>query len=426
MPKDLSSYYVERLASIYRSKPKASATIALLTKAVTGDGLVFDLNTAFDLEQAFGDQLDTIGKYVGAPRDVGVVDFTNFFGFVTYAYPTGTDNEHGFISYSSISLNRDAVWLKYASSGRSSSMLPDFSYRQLIKLKIVTNSSDNTTGSIQDQIELFYNRALQLRDNQNMTMTYFYSRTFQLPTTVLEQYLPRPMGVGITIVEAIGFDVRVGTQPAYTSETPHPIVDFGITNTSVIKIFSITNVTHTPFTIDSIIIDSPFVVANFSPSLPVTLNFGEELTFTVQLFTAGEPLGPISIPLEMTVFSEAGAAIYRSWMEADIIAGVTKQMFTSWFSIVQSVSPADYTTHAGDKFIDLGVLDSLEDINILSLVFSGDLDWVIGFTPPTVIHNGGYDQFAINVLTNDGGTLTIEHDGLNSPFVLYLHGVTPT
>ncbi len=375
MSKDISSYYVERLASQYRNKPKAAETIALLAKAVTADGLAFDLNTAFDLDLAFGDQLDTIGKYVGAPRDVGVVDFTNFFGFVSYAYPTGTDNEHGFTSYTSLSLNRDAVWLRYNTTGRSSSMLPDFSYRQLIKLKIVTNSSDNTTGSIQEQIRLFYPGALQLRDNQDMTMTYFYSRAFQLPTTVLEAYLPRPMGVGITVLEAIGFDVSVDGVSTFTSETPEPSVDFGAIQFANTKTFLLTNV-GSSFEVLAFSSSSPvFTVESTTPLVPLTLGVGDTLEFVVKASSA-EQVQNLNGVVSILISSAAGLSsfdinvhvsidgVFLNWMSFDNFDDYANGALTtpsdSWGWALSGTTEQFFPLIATDNFESYanGVLDA--------------------------------------------------------------------
>lgn len=271
-------YYIAKLASIYRSQPKASATVGLFVKQALADGLALQLGAAFDLDLAYGDQLDTIGKYVGVSRDVGTPDFRPYFGFVDYNYPAGDQNLNGFTSYASLSLNASGRWLKYAMKALSMSQLSDFQYIQLIKLKILTNSSFNTVSAIQDEIATFFAGQLHLRDNKNMTMTYFYGSSFQLPTTVLAGNLPRPMGVGIEIFTDIGFDVTMDGTPVFNSASVNPQV---VLDDNPVQ-FVLTNVQTLPFTITEIDITEPdFTIFDISPALPVTLNQGDSLSFKI-------------------------------------------------------------------------------------------------------------------------------------------------
>lgn len=324
-PTPLSAYYADRLASIYRGKPKASATISLLVRQIIADGLALDLDPAFDLDTATGQRLDIIGKYVGAPRDVGVPDTRPYFGFVTYDYPAGDQNLHGFTSYTSLSLNSDGIFLQYEFLGKSTSQLPDYTYRQLLKLKIATNSSNNSMDAIQKQIEDFFPGQLQLRDNQDMSLDYFYGSTFQLPVSVLTSALPRPMGVRVNASKAIGFDVAVDTIPAYTSETPHPLVDWGLISSSTAKAFLLTNATESPFTVLTITADGDFSVSDIAPALTVALAQGESVGFNVTA-NVGEGL-TLSGTLRVYLSSAAGLSVYTTQLAATKDTSVSPILF---------------------------------------------------------------------------------------------------
>jgi hypothetical protein len=314
---DVVNYYVAKLASIYRNKPKAAATVALFTKQMLADMLADQLNFAFDLDQAFGSQLDTIGKYVGVSRDVGTPDFKPYFGFVTGDYPAGDQNLNGFTSATSLTLNASVVWLRAGMLAQSISQLTDFSYRQLIKIKITTNSSNNTMSEIQDQIQTSFPGQLQLRDNQDMTMSYFYGQSFQLPVLVLQANLPRPMGVGITVSPAIAFDVAIDDVPSYTSETPDPFVDFGSVPVSDAKTFTLTNATATSITIEAIDVSGPiFSVSGISPSLPVTLAAGQSANFVISA-TSLIP-GDFFDSLVITISSVIGTAVYHTLLQIEV------------------------------------------------------------------------------------------------------------
>ena len=284
MIKEVADYYVQRLGNLYRTKPKAAATIALLAKQTLADNLVSSFNAGFDLDLAVGEQLDIIGKYVGVSRDVQVEDTRPYFGFVTATYPTEPQNPNGFVIAASISINADGVWYEAEFSNQSTTQLADYQYKQLLKIKISTNSSDNTMASLQKQIETFFNGQLQCRDNKDMTMAYYYSRSIQLPLSVLQSYLPRPMGVGITVDRAPEWDMEVNGIASFNSSTPSPSLSIEITDT----LFELTNASDTSFTVIAIELDDPaYSLSGLVPSLPAVVGMPGLLTF--HLIASGTP-----------------------------------------------------------------------------------------------------------------------------------------
>ena len=92
----LLDYYAARLGILYRSRPKADATVRLCVKQALADDLANDLEHAFDITTAVGPQLDTIGKYIGAPRNVVTTLDRPYFGFQTYSL---AGNNNGFQDY---------------------------------------------------------------------------------------------------------------------------------------------------------------------------------------------------------------------------------------------------------------------------------------------------------------------------------------
>lgn len=309
---NLIQYYVQRLASIYRDKPRASATVALLAKQMLADGLPLDIGEAFDIDLAVGNQLDVIGKYVGAPRDVGVEDTRPYFGFVGYDYPAGTQNPNGFVLYESLSMNAQGIWYEYGFTNQSTSQLTDYAYRQLLKLKVSTNTSNDTMEDIQNEIAAFFPGQLQVRDNQDMSMTYYFGSTFQLPLSVLQAYLPRPMGVKVTAVEALGFDVQVDNEPFCTSETPIAgrKIDFGSIQFADVKTVKITNAKTSSFNIIAITFTSTvFSVESISPSLPATLGTGDDITFSLKA-SSTDPAPDVNATMSVFIVSGAGLARY--------------------------------------------------------------------------------------------------------------------
>jgi hypothetical protein len=258
---DLTDYYADLLAYQFRGLPNASRTVKLLTKQAAADLFVQQLLTCYDIDQAVGTQLDVLGKYVGASRNIGVVIERPYFGFWDYAFTrditkyqgtwipstddpvipaaaggnTGwwyvaseagtstapiaetfacgdiifsdgatwakstTENGNGLTNYLDSATNRNGVFYDYAFFANQNSDLTDAEYRTVIKLKIILNANDGTLATIMDYLVAFFPGQISLIDGTNMHMTYTVLSTVPLSQALLELYLPRPMGVGITV-----------------------------------------------------------------------------------------------------------------------------------------------------------------------------------------------------------------------------------
>lgn len=257
---EIAEYYVDRLILQYRTKPRARATVAIAVKQALADDLASSLAAAFDLESAVGAQLDVIGKYVGVPRNVGVVAAIGYFGLWSYsssrnpanyqgtwdpntnspALPDPTtvpgdwyvaraagdstapiasswlagdiivsdgvawsreddDNGNGLTTYANPATNSAGEFYSYSSAARSVTDLTDASYRTVIKLRIAQNQSDGTLASIVAMLHQFFPSQISVIDNRDMTLAYTVLSTVPLARELLLAFLPRPMGVGITV-----------------------------------------------------------------------------------------------------------------------------------------------------------------------------------------------------------------------------------
>lgn len=188
------SYYVRLLAFQY-GLPKAQATIAALVNQAVMDGLPDAVQNAFNVNTAQGAQLDVLGKYIGLPRTIGEPDPLPYFGFVDYA---GGGNENGFTDYDG-SVNALGVFFQYQYFGQRNTNLSDDAYSFMLALKIILNASDGTLYSIQAFLNALLPGLVTVVDNKNMTLTYNVSPGAPVSPAVLEPYLPKPMGVGVTI-----------------------------------------------------------------------------------------------------------------------------------------------------------------------------------------------------------------------------------
>jgi hypothetical protein len=158
---ELIEYYASLLIIQYRNKPKAVATIETVAKLALIDQLPLSVQNAYSIGSAVGVQLDILGKYVGVTR--------NGFGF--FAQP--------------ITLN-------------------DIDFATLIRLAIMSNNSGSSLADIQNLLFTFFPGQILVIDHKNMHMSYLINFSLGsnnlIQLLVTEDLLPRPMGVGITVV----------------------------------------------------------------------------------------------------------------------------------------------------------------------------------------------------------------------------------
>jgi len=193
----LVNYYVARIISQYSQGPNAQRLIALMSKQALADDILTQILYAFDIDSAVGVQLDIIGQYVGVSRNINPAISIPYWGFENYS---NTGNTIGFRNYAQNS-NTTGVWETYHSAGLPNSALNDDQYRLVIQLQIILNSNDGTLASIQNYLNTLLPGFVSLTDNQDMTLTYYVSNLYTtLSTEILQQFLPKPMGVGINIV----------------------------------------------------------------------------------------------------------------------------------------------------------------------------------------------------------------------------------
>ena len=258
---ELTTYYAEKLAYEYRGLPRATAQMQLYVKQYVADYLANSLETCYALDDAIGTQLDTLGKYIGVSRNVAIPREGGYFGLWTYAssrnpalyqgvwdpqynvptlpaassasgqwyvislagtstspiaatfdvgdviWSNGTvwakstaDNGNGLTTYGDSSVNANATLYQYATSEAVNTALQDGDYRALLKLKIIQNISNNTLANISELLSAAFPSQITVSDNLNMTLTYTVLTTFPLTLPLLQRFLPRPMGVGISIV----------------------------------------------------------------------------------------------------------------------------------------------------------------------------------------------------------------------------------
>lgn len=154
------SEYLELITSQYQNSPKFKAWVeCLLTPFVDTQNLAKELYTYFDIDTAFGKQLDMLGEIIGASR---LLPFQ----------PVSGDP-----------------------------LLDDDNYRFLLKAQILKNVWDGTNQNIYDiWNSLHSDIALSIKDNQDMTVTaLFIGNINELQQEMIEHgmIVPKAQGVGM-------------------------------------------------------------------------------------------------------------------------------------------------------------------------------------------------------------------------------------
>ncbi len=192
------TYYANQLIIQYNSLPKASQTIECLVNNAVCDGLIFQLEDAFNLDTAAGQQLTILGKIVDVPRLIFGLDLGHeFFNFTRYA---GIPASNGFNRWTT---PNDTMLLSRWRTDTSYTAT-DFELLALIKLKIMYNNYYTSLGTIKAALYDVFAGDIDIVDNLDFTITYNFKQPYYNVATIctfLGNILPKPMGVGITVVQ---------------------------------------------------------------------------------------------------------------------------------------------------------------------------------------------------------------------------------
>ena len=191
------SEYRDLIIKQYWDKPKARAEIefkASLYNRVYE--FIKSFPVEFDLDNAYGDRLNIIGKIVGASRIVPLAIPKIAFGF------SRNPNSRGFDSKFQAVANTAPFSSKFAPN-YSDLVLDDNGYRLFIRAKIAKNFGspylvDANGISIQDAINTLFEGAAYVVDNYDMSMNLYVSPEYDvnfLKGILSLNLLPKPQGV---------------------------------------------------------------------------------------------------------------------------------------------------------------------------------------------------------------------------------------
>lgn len=205
---ELLKYYANLLIVQYNGKPKAKATIEMLTRIMYGVSdtpLFLQIRDSFDWKTAKGAQLDIIGKWVGVSR---VYQGLLYWGKTFLSYPswddlTPTDNtdnlQHGYSTYETFDSDLGGT-LTYKELQFVEQKLDDEQFKTVIGLKIIKNSITLTAKNIDDAIWEYFNGDVYTTW-EDMKIIYHYPNSLNTVMTVCKykNVLPAPIGVRIEL-----------------------------------------------------------------------------------------------------------------------------------------------------------------------------------------------------------------------------------
>lgn len=185
-----SSQYTDLITSEHNNRPKFMAVVETLAQPMVDlQNLLSSMPGKFDLDSAVGDQLDTIGIWVGISRNVPVPLSGVYFSLDI----DGLGFDQG-------------SWKGPFDPDTGLTRLDDETYRLVIRAKIGANHWDGTLGASKAILDSIFGGGtfVFIQDNQDMSMTIGIAGV--IPSAVFLALLAhgliplKPEGVRINIV----------------------------------------------------------------------------------------------------------------------------------------------------------------------------------------------------------------------------------
>lgn len=183
------SQYTSLITSQHADKPNFMAMVAAVCgAAVDQQNFLLSMPDAFDLDNAVGPQLDTVGEWVGISRDVNVPITNVYFSWDV----SGVGWDQG-------------IWMGPGDPTTGVTQLDDGTYLQIIQAKIGANNWQGSLGTVIPLLNAIFGDSdtyCKITDNSNLTYTLHVlgpqpSALFQALLT--GGYIPlKPTGVDVT------------------------------------------------------------------------------------------------------------------------------------------------------------------------------------------------------------------------------------
>lgn len=194
--------YLLYLIKQYYEKPKAKAEMQMLIESwEVISNFIKEFGTNIDIDNAYGETLDLIGRIVGLPRQVNEIVPIVFFGF------SNNPNSKGFSSKFNADREGAPFYSKFASS-RTSYQLQDPEYRKFLKIKIAKNSCSpylvsDGRPSLQQVVFDAFDGGAYVVDRKDHSLALYVTPTVSeadLRLILSLDILPRPITFSYTVI----------------------------------------------------------------------------------------------------------------------------------------------------------------------------------------------------------------------------------
>lgn len=224
---ELVEYYVNLLIIQYHNKPKARATIkAFIAELVSVYQLLKQLESAFMIDKAVGNQLDIVGKYFGVTRNFVGLSFG--YKYFSFQYEGGDDDG---LSFRIIGDESTGKFRTLYGEKTYQYDLDDEQFRTLIKLRDIALHNEQLSYAYINNLSaaLFPSREVYIVPTSEMTIDYYFSdeNLLQIFQTY-DKLLPSPAGVGVSVHRMGEFDVKFALKVLdKNGGTPYNVHQYG-------------------------------------------------------------------------------------------------------------------------------------------------------------------------------------------------------
>jgi hypothetical protein len=198
---ELAVYYANLLIAQYKNLDRASNTAYLLAEGIIANQVIEAVNSGFDITTAIGPQLDILASYVKASRVVpGLTLSGDFFNMNLYTHVSAT--AFGFADYSTPATSYILSYSLYLGNKYA---ISDELLRLFIMFRAISNTLSLSLQQCDDLMYYIFGSAIGLEDDGTMGITYTYTGVTDIllmQVLDLSNSLPKPAGVGITVVYA--------------------------------------------------------------------------------------------------------------------------------------------------------------------------------------------------------------------------------
>jgi hypothetical protein len=195
---DIKSHYKDLLIYQYKGQPKAEAMVDLIADIYYNDNILQDIQDAFFIDTAIGQQLDYIGKVVGIDRNYFGAELKEGVYFAISLEPQDQTTSEKSFQLDII----DGTIVNDTSFASDSNILNDDEFRFLIKLKIIYNNTDCSMGAIDDALYQYFGNEVQMTSGGDMTMQYWITSQNNKNANIAKRkgVFPKPAGVHLNFI----------------------------------------------------------------------------------------------------------------------------------------------------------------------------------------------------------------------------------